>query len=145
VRAHRALYSAEPSLSLPLMFALVQGTPTCRGPGVLRAARHHHRDGRVWQPWDDQAAQAYHMLGRFEEELALARAAKAREPRYYLHWAREVGALAALGRIDEIERIITESHGLETPGAPVSLMNTAAVELSLHGRPEEARPMRSGW
>ncbi len=57
------------------------------------------------------------MLGRFEDELALA----------------------ALGRTEEIERLITESHGLETQGAPVRLMNTAASELSLHGRPEEAK------
>jgi len=100
--------------------------------------------GEDWQPWDSFAGQAYHMLGRFDEELAVARAAKAREPRYYSHWAREVTALAALGRTDEIEGIITESHGLETQGAPVRLMNVAASELSRHGRPEEAHAYAEG-
>ncbi|NJD17887.1 MAG: hypothetical protein FIA95_01175 [Gemmatimonadetes bacterium] len=95
--------------------------------------------GRDWQLWDTQAGSAYHVLGRFEEELALARAAKAREPRYYNHWVRETSALAALGRTDEIDRIVTESYGLETQGAPARLMNTAATELSLHGRTEAAR------
>jgi len=84
------------------------------------------------------AAEAYHMLGRFQEELALARAAKAREPRNYRPWAREAGALAALGRVHEIEEVIAGSHGLETQGAPVRLMDVAAAELSLHGWTEEA-------
>ncbi|MDP2958296.1 MAG: serine/threonine-protein kinase [Longimicrobiales bacterium] len=95
--------------------------------------------GSDWQAWDYQAALAYHMLGRFEEELALARAAKAREPRAFGHWQREVTALAALGRVQEIEAVITESHGLETQGAPVRLTYAAAREFSFHGRPEEAR------
>jgi tRNA A-37 threonylcarbamoyl transferase component Bud32/TolB-like protein/tetratricopeptide (TPR) repeat protein len=95
--------------------------------------------GREWQPWDRFAAQAYHMMGRFEEELALVRAGKRRAPRYFSHWVREVCALAALGRTAEIERLITESHGIETPGAAVRLMATAAEELAMHDRAASAQ------
>ncbi|HSW27916.1 MAG TPA: serine/threonine-protein kinase [Longimicrobiales bacterium] len=95
--------------------------------------------GAEWQAWDNVAGQAYHMRGRFEEELALARAAKAREPTAIQHWGREVSALAALGRADEIERIVNESYRLETRGAPEQLSNSAALELSRHGFAEPAR------
>ncbi|HSW29681.1 MAG TPA: serine/threonine-protein kinase [Longimicrobiales bacterium] len=140
VRTVRALFSAEPGVgAVQALFVLVRA----RRP--LEALEYYAlRDtttalGRDWQSWDTQAGLAYHMLGRFEEELALARAAKAREPRYYNHWVREVSAMAAMGRTGEIDRIVTESYGLETQGAPARLMNTAATELSLHGRTEEAR------
>jgi tRNA A-37 threonylcarbamoyl transferase component Bud32/TolB-like protein len=138
-QATMAHYAADPSNAYLAMWSSVRA----RRP---EAALNYYalRDttaalDRAWQAWDRFAAQAYHMMGRFEEELALARAARAREPRFYGHWEREVTALAALGRIDEIEGIITESHGLETQGAPVRLTDVAAVELSLHGRTKEAR------
>jgi hypothetical protein len=139
VRATLAFFAAEPLFVYDAMAALVRA----RRP-VVALEYYALRDTtlaahREWQPWDDMAAQAYHMLGRFEEELALAQAGKGREPRYYLHWEREVRALGALGRVPEIEELITESHGLEIQGAPVRLMSAAAQELSLHGWPEEAR------
>jgi DNA-binding SARP family transcriptional activator/TolB-like protein len=139
VRAARNLFSAQPIEAYNVMLALVRAR---RGTEALDY--YSHRDTvilqhRTWQAWDAVAARAYHMLGRFEEELALARAGKGREPRYYLHWEREVRALGALGRVPEIEELITESHGLEIQGAPVRLMSAAAQELSLHGWPEEAR------
>jgi TolB-like protein len=139
VRAAQNLFSAQPIEAYNVMLALVRAR---RGTEALDY--YSHRDTvifqhRTWQAWDAVAARAYHMLGRFEEELALARAGKGREPRYYLHWEREVRALGALGRVPEIEELITESHGLEIQGAPVRLMSAAAQELSLHGWPEEAR------
>ncbi|MGM0668778.1 MAG: hypothetical protein ACQET1_03615, partial [Gemmatimonadota bacterium] len=139
VRATRALFATDPGWAYNAMLSLVEA----RRP-VEALEYYALRDtttvfGREWRPWDNVASRAYHMLGRFEEELALARAARASEPRNSGHWAREVSALAALGRVDEIGRVITESHGLETQGAPVRLMDVAAGELSLHGWAEEAR------
>ncbi len=139
VRSAQDLFSVQPIEAYNVMLALVRAR---RGTEAL--TYYTHRDTvifqhRTWQAWDAVAARAYHMLGRFEEELALARAGKGREPRYYLHWEREVRALGALGRVPEIEGLITESHGLEIQGAPVRLMSAAALELSLHGWPEEAR------
>jgi hypothetical protein len=97
--------------------------------------------GRDWQAWDVQAASAYHGLGRFEEELALARQAKAREPSVYAHWEREARALAALGRVDELEPVITGSYALEWPLAPGALMARPAYELYAHGFAEAGRSL----
>ncbi|HSW29972.1 MAG TPA: BTAD domain-containing putative transcriptional regulator [Longimicrobiales bacterium] len=94
--------------------------------------------GADWQAWDAVAAGAYQVLGRFEEELALARAAKAREPRAIAHWTHEVMALAALGRVEEIERVVNESYRLEMQGAPERLSSNAAQVLSGHGFAEAA-------
>lgn len=50
-----------------------------------------------------------------------------------------MSALAALGRTDEIELVITESHVLEYVPAPVRLMSTVANEFHAHGPLETAR------
>jgi eukaryotic-like serine/threonine-protein kinase len=139
VKASLALAAAEPAHAYGAMRSLAWA----RRPAAA-LEYHARRDStaarvRDWQYWDEIAARAYHMMDRFEEELALVRAAKTREPRHFAHWVREIGALAALGRFAEIDRIITESHTLETPGAPVRLMAAAAVELARHGRGVEAR------
>jgi tetratricopeptide (TPR) repeat protein len=97
--------------------------------------------GRDWQAWDVQAARAYHGLGRFEEELALARQAKAREPSVYAHWEREARALAALGRVDDLEQVITGSYALEWPLAPGALMIRPAYELYAHGFADAGRSL----
>jgi tetratricopeptide (TPR) repeat protein len=139
VKASLTLAAAEPAHAYGAMRSLVWA----RWPA---AALEYYagRDStaprvRQWPYWDEIAARAYHMMDRFEEELALVRAAKTREPRHFAHWVREIGALAVLGRFAEIDRIITESHSLETPGAAVRLMAAAAVELAKHGRGVEAR------
>jgi tetratricopeptide (TPR) repeat protein len=139
LRAALAHFGADPSSAVNVIWSSMRGRRPAEALEYYALRDTMAAFDRAWQAWDTYAAQAYHMLGRFEEELALARAAKAREPRFYGHWEREVTALAALGRIDEIEGIITESYGLETAGAPVRLMDVAAVELSLHGWTDEAR------
>ena len=139
VRATQALFATGPEWAYNAMLSLVEARRPVEALDYFAFRDTTTIHGREWRPWDNVASRAYHMMGRFEEELALVRAARAGEPRNYGHWAREVSALAALGRIDEIERVITESHGLETQGAPVRLMDVAAAELSLHGWTEEAR------
>jgi tetratricopeptide (TPR) repeat protein len=96
---------------------------------------------REWQAWDFWAARAFHALGRFTEEVALARAARDREPRARGHWEREARALAALGRTEELEQLINASYNLEDPLAPGYLMGRAAQELQDHGYPESAQTL----
>jgi len=140
VRTCLAWFSAEPVWAYLVMWSLVRARRPAEALEYYALGTASHGGLRHdFQTWYVMANMAYHMLGRFEEELELARAAKAQEPRSYGHWAREVGALAALGRADEIERIITASHTLETQGAPVRLMSAAASELFLHGHSDEAR------
>ena len=95
--------------------------------------------GRDWQEWDVAVGIAYHELGRFVDELTLARKAKARSGRTSAHWEREVGALAAMGRGAEIDTIITASSNLEDVMEPVWLMYLAAHEFARHGFDSLAR------
>lgn len=95
--------------------------------------------GRDWQPWFSIAANAYHLLGQYDEELALIRDAKARAPRKLAHWRREVRALAVLKRFPEVDRLAVESHVLENPAATAILLADAANEASSHGTNDRAR------
>ncbi|MDP2957514.1 MAG: protein kinase, partial [Longimicrobiales bacterium] len=138
-RAAMALFAADSSQAYWAMWSSVRARHAEEALRYFALRDSTAAWSRDWQPWFTFTGQAYHALGRFEEELALARAAKAREPRAYAHWAREVAALAALGRTDEIEKIISESHALEDPGSPARLIFVASSEYAVHGPPELAR------
>ena len=136
-RAATALIRADSSQAYAATWAALEaGHPA----DALRfaALRDTSQSGRDWQLWDGFASQAYHALGRFEEELALARAARARAPRVYALAEREARALAALGRMDDLDRLINESYTLERLDAPTMLLGISAQELDLHGREAEA-------
>ncbi len=92
------------------------------------------------------AADAHHLLGQYEEELAVLRQLWALQPRFFgTTWFREpeARALVALGRIDEMDEVIAEamtepSYGPERYGA---MMIGVAAELRAHGHREESRVM----
>jgi len=93
--------------------------------------------GEVWAY--SGLATAYHMLGEYERELELMREAIETFPDMLWLRGREVRALAALGRAEEIESIIEESAA--TPagdGSVVGVMITAIDELKAHGYAEES-------
>jgi tetratricopeptide (TPR) repeat protein len=78
---------------------------------------------------------AYHALGRYEEELATYRRGRATYP---VMWnGYDIGPLVALGRLDEVTRLIEGSPGPAT----AALLVEATRELGGHGHPEEARRM----
>jgi len=83
---------------------------------------------------------ARHLLGRHEEELALARQARERHPSSLLARGNEAYALAALGRIAELERALDDAVTLEGRRAqnPGQLLRAAAAELAAHGHAEAA-------
>ena len=91
--------------------------------------------------WHLTAAQAMHVLGRYADELALAREARARQPDYYFHAVAEARALIGLGRLGELEELLTGSRALPLLRAPGRLMHDVALELNAHGRRDEARQM----
>jgi len=82
---------------------------------------------------------ALHLLGEYERECEKAGEGKARFPYDPAKAADEVRALAALGRIPEVDRAIEESErlpaGKEDPGI---VMIEAALELRVHGHPDAA-------
>ena len=90
------------------------------------------------------ASSAHHLLGEYEAELAVAELGVRLYPDMLNVRGDKVRALAALGRIAEVDRAITEALAIrsrtDTPG---EVLLTAAQELRAHGHPDEAQGMAS--
>jgi tetratricopeptide (TPR) repeat protein len=83
--------------------------------------------------------QAYHMLSNYERELEVADQAIRALPDLVTVRGGKVRALAALGRVEEVNRTIDESLGISSrSGSPGDLMLQASWELRAHGHREEA-------
>jgi tetratricopeptide (TPR) repeat protein len=96
---------------------------------------------RQWLPYWDVLASSYHSLGEHEKELEIAKQARKRFPDSFRLLNCEVRALAALGKLEEIRRLIEESLTLTKPstaGTPGGTMRTAGVELRAHGYADAA-------
>jgi TolB-like protein len=61
---------------------------------------------RVWFRWWLQTAEAYHMLGRYEEELDVARDGRERFPSIRPLIYFEAAALVGLGRMDAVDSLL---------------------------------------
>jgi hypothetical protein len=88
---------------------------------------------------------AFHRLGRYDEELDLIRNTVAAGPTGSRslppQWV-EVRALVGLGRIDEVDRVVSEILVTPLSGAPdVKIMLFVADELRAHGFPDAAQTM----
>jgi tetratricopeptide (TPR) repeat protein len=94
---------------------------------------------QTWRSWQTVAAQSYHQLGEYQQELELARSARRRDSRGVGYWTAEARALEALGRTDSLERLITESASLERADGTVQVIYGAMLEADYHRRPEAKR------
>ncbi|MGD8322578.1 MAG: hypothetical protein PVJ02_19155, partial [Gemmatimonadota bacterium] len=94
-----------------------------------------------WKPWWTQLASTYHLLGRYEDELDLARRGLARYPAYFGLLDVETRALAALGRVEEVDSLLDLVAGLPPAQGYVPGLRPlwAALELRVHGHPEAAQ------
>jgi len=88
-----------------------------------------------WEPYWNNLCRAYHMLGEHRKELKAARQGQRQYPDYIELIRREAYALAALGKIREIDELLERAFPL--PGTTVSRVNLAR-ELRVHGHPEKA-------
>jgi hypothetical protein len=109
-------------------------------------------DWRWVQQWEDYwstLAYALHGLGDYRRQLTVARRARQSRPELISFAWLEVQALAALGRVDAVDRIVTQIEGSMLPGSsaqagawnPAALMRNVALELKAHGHPADARRM----
>jgi tetratricopeptide (TPR) repeat protein len=96
---------------------------------------------RGWIYFWDYLGLAYHLAGDFAAELDVGRRARAAYPDRLYALNPEVRPLAALGRIDQLDRDLEQAGRLERePGVSVgTLLQEAALELRAHGHPDEAR------
>jgi tetratricopeptide (TPR) repeat protein len=81
---------------------------------------------------------AYHVRGDFSTELAVARRGRAQYPNSIRVAEPELGALAALGRIDDLNSVLDEAASMpeEEPAGLARAVLIAAQELRAHGHPE---------
>ncbi len=107
-----------------------------------------------WPQYWSILTNAYHMLGRFRAELKQARRGRRQFPEVIWLLLHEVRALAALGRIEEIDGLIDQSLNMKSDKWPAGrnitareiydpgwLMNTAGRELRVHGFPKGSLQM----
>jgi DNA-binding SARP family transcriptional activator/tetratricopeptide (TPR) repeat protein len=110
---------------------------------VLTAMGSERGELRGWFAYWRELTAAHHMLGAHREELRAARRARELYPTSARGLYHEVLALAALGRVAEVnarveERLASPSREWPNPGA---LMAAAARELRAHGRADAAQPL----
>jgi tetratricopeptide (TPR) repeat protein len=87
-------------------------------------------------------ASALHMAGEYDRELEQITLARRHAPADLTFAARGAGALAALGRLDDVVRAVEHSLSVApTSGNPVLVMELAAEELRAHGRREASLAM----
>jgi tetratricopeptide (TPR) repeat protein len=89
-------------------------------------------------------ASARHLLGEHEQELEAAERGLRLYSASQDALQRKVRALAALGRVEEVERLVGVSQSTASEKmAAGEVALVAAQELRAHGRPDEARKLAS--
>lgn len=85
--------------------------------------------------------EAYHVLGDFQRELREARRGRDAHPERLRVLEVELRALAALGRIRDVERVLNAGESLpaEEIITPADVMRSAAAELRAHGSLQTSR------
>jgi len=93
---------------------------------------------RGWAHYWNVLAEAYHMLGEHKKELKAVRSGLKQYPDSFTLHGREVYALAALGKIDEMRRLwISLDVAFPMPRSSAG-RRRAALEWRAHGHPEMA-------
>jgi tetratricopeptide (TPR) repeat protein len=91
--------------------------------------------------WYDHSGRALHSLGRYEELLSHAREARQQGPTWpsALFW--EARALAALGRLEELEDVLASAHLSDSPTAPGNALLEAGIQFWARGDTIAAREL----
>jgi hypothetical protein len=105
---------------------------------ALRRLDVKRRLQSVWIGYWWALTAARHMLGEHQQELHEAREARMRYSHLLLP---ETRALAALGRITDLERLLDENTftSAQQRFTPADALRNAAIELRAHGHAEAAR------
>jgi tetratricopeptide (TPR) repeat protein len=107
---------------------------------VLQALGPERGELRGWRFYWREVVYAHHMLDDHRRELREARRGRALHPHDPFVLSLEVQALAALGRVAEVDARIEERLATANPAWPSAgeLMALAARELVAHGRAADA-------
>jgi len=94
----------------------------------------------TYEWWDDNITRAYHMLGKHKDELKQAQRFRKQYPDDIRVLAHETRTLAAMGKMDEINRLVDESLALKQDPSysSGSVILDAGCELKTHGFRKES-------
>ncbi len=154
-RVHGDLMGDYQSLSRLVQLAPRSGWSYAQASGALRLGRAREavqilvridpQRGwyKGWSAYWTVLTAARHMLGEHEAELQDARRGRRQYPEGLSILASEVRALAALGRVAELDEALRMSSALPPePGMTAGdVLRIAAAELDAHGYAEHARPV----
>ncbi len=158
--AQRAALAGDVARAADLMAAAAEkypGTKAAYNHALWAAGLNRHRavltslrtlDGarepmRGWYGYVSVYANAAHALGEYEDELAHAVKSRAGYPGDIRPLGIQAEALAALGRVKELDRVLDEVAGMApTAGVnPGNIMMNAGLELTAHGHAAAAKPV----
>ena len=128
-------------------YRLQQLNRPAEADSVLASMNPDRGPMRDWPAYWSQRAYNNHLLARYDVELELARAMRARHPTQRVTWVIEARALASLGRSAELDSVLAEASHLEPDvyWSLAAMLVIAAEEYRMHGggsadaRYEEAR------
>ena len=117
-----------------------------RGKQAVEAFRRADPDRgwiKGWEGYWGHLAFAYHITGNLEAALAAAKEGHRRYPSSPFSLSYEAAELAAIGRTNELEAVISEalSRKVDPDWPPAITIYQAAVELRAHGHRDAAREM----
>ena len=140
----QALAEAAPDAELAWLQLAIDDIRTARPRSALAALeRITPSGGDGWPAYWATRADAYHMVGDFQRELDAGREGLRLHPNLRVLVTYEVRALAALGRLAEVDSIVALlSEQPAVHGADVTTtMRLAALELAAHGNTAAAAPL----
>jgi|GEM_PF-2570514 len=137
------LVAAESSSVNLYNFALF-AAQTGRPGEVLRASEQVDVEDlliRIWPDYWTQEAKAHYWLSQYEEGLETARAGTQRFPENLPLRRREIQALIALGRLEEIDPLLDDLETMEPVGSssPGWMFRLVSGDLARFGHTSESR------
>jgi tetratricopeptide (TPR) repeat protein len=107
--------------------------------GLLRQLDPDRGLMKQWPVYWAYLAGAYHLLGDYAGELEVARQGRQRAPEDLDILAAEAIALAALGRVDEVDAVIAAMRSVPSRDMLGRFLTLVGTELRIHGHPAAAR------
>ncbi len=146
LRSARQLAPRDPLTNLWVGYVALQANHPQEAAAVLGSFPSqpfgNHPLGAAWIA---RYCEALHMLGRYEDELEQAQRGRRQFAQESDVRLSEIGALAALGRLEELRRVLQEFETAQFRDATAAdAMLFAARELRAHGHREEALRLAGG-
>jgi len=140
--AMQIVVALAPKADLAWLQLAIDNVETARPSEALIALDHIDVNadfGEGWVAYWATRIEALHLLGEHARELAVARDGLSRHPELRVLAVYELRALAALGRVDELNaRIQTLPTRTDSATATESTVRQVAQELNAHGKSEAA-------